>query len=129
MICLDQIALLFMEVDGNEWQQWKARVWNQIAASIQGHPGLAPLEQWMRRSAKEKRCIECGKPGQVREESIIVACVSHYWMCDECAGARSLEGGDMSERRCPNCRRPTIKLPNGYRACPVCGWTNQPFDD
>lgn len=74
-----------MTVDGNEWQQWKARIWNQIADMMQGPPGLAPLEQWMRRSAKEKRCVDCGAPGTVKEESVLIKAVSHYYHCDDCA--------------------------------------------
>jgi hypothetical protein len=75
--------LLHMPVEGNEWEQWRAKIWNQMSDRF-GYPGLAPLEQWMRRSRKEKRCIECGETGGVRQESIIVAAVDHYWLCVEC---------------------------------------------
>ena len=68
---------------GNEWQQWCQRMWNQIARG--GYPGLAPLEQYMRRSLKEKRCIDCGEPGTVYQESVIVPAVAGYYFCPDCA--------------------------------------------
>ena len=70
-------ALQHMEVSGNDWEQWRARIWNQMADGFRAYPGLAPLEQWMRRSKKEKRCIECGELGTVKQESVIVASVDH----------------------------------------------------
>jgi hypothetical protein len=76
--------LQHMPVAGNDWEQWRARIWNQIADGFQGHPGLAPLEQWMRRSHKEKRCIECGDPGTIQQDSIIVASVDSYFLCQPC---------------------------------------------
>lgn len=73
-----------MEVSGNEWHQWRAQMWNQMADGLGGYPGLAPLEQWMLRSAKEKRCVECGEPGEVEQTSAIVASVKTYWLCASC---------------------------------------------
>ena len=78
-----EATLNYMPVEGNDWEQWRARIWNQIAQMV-GYPGLAPLEQWMRRSRAEKRCIECGAAGTIKHESIIVKAVNLYWMCDEC---------------------------------------------
>ncbi|KKL47774.1 hypothetical protein LCGC14_2332150 [marine sediment metagenome] len=72
-----------MPVTGNQWEQWRARIWNAIAARV-GYPGLAPLEQWMLRSRKEKRCIQCGNPGTVQQESVLIASVDHYFMCGPC---------------------------------------------
>lgn len=74
-----------MPVEGNAWEQWKARVWNQMAERFNAYPGLAPLEQWTWRSFKEKRCIECGDPGTERQQSHLIKVVDHYWMCAECA--------------------------------------------
>jgi len=70
--------------EGNEWEQWKMRVWNQMARHFGHHPGLAPLEQWMRRSRKERRCIICGEPGVKEVKSVLIACVPSYWTCAEC---------------------------------------------
>lgn len=77
-------VLNHMPVEGNDWEQWKARVWNVMADRF-GHPGLAPLEQWTWRSNRERRCIDCGEPGTVRQESGLIKVVSHYWFCDGCA--------------------------------------------
>ena len=77
-------ALQHMEVSGTDWQQWRARIWNQIADTCHGYPGLDPLEQWMRRSKKGKCCIECGEPGTVKQDSVIVAAVDHYYLCQPC---------------------------------------------
>jgi len=73
--------------DANDWEQWKMRLWNQMVRNFGRHPGLAPLEQYMLRSAAEHRCIECGDVGSVRVESgglICVARVTHYFMCQDC---------------------------------------------
>ena len=72
-----------MPVTGNEWEQWRAHIWNTIAARV-GYPGLAPLEQWMLRSRKERRCIQCGEAGTVPHDSKLVASVDHYFMCGPC---------------------------------------------
>ena len=76
--------LYHMDVDGNDWEQWRARIWNQLASGLRGYPGLAPLEQWMLRSAKERRCVQCGEPGEVEEDSVLVASVRRYWLCGSC---------------------------------------------
>jgi hypothetical protein len=67
----------------DDWQAWKDRIWESMEARF-GYPGLAPLEQYMIRSRKEKRCIECGDPGTVEQKSVLVASVDRYWMCVEC---------------------------------------------
>lgn len=72
-----------MEVDGNDWQQWKARIWNSMADRF-GYPGLAPLEQWMLRSQKEKRCINCGDPTTASTESVLIKSVRLYYHCPKC---------------------------------------------
>lgn len=77
------LEALAMPVEGNDWEQWKARVWNALVARF-GYPGLAPLEQWIVRSYKERRCVECGAPGTHQHESVLVKVVPHYWMCDDC---------------------------------------------
>lgn len=81
---LDELALLEMPLEGNGWQQWRARIWNQMVRHLHCYPGLAPLEQWMWRSQKEERCIECGAPGTVEQKSVIVAAVDHYYLCTAC---------------------------------------------
>ena len=74
-----------MPVEGSDWEQWKARIWNQIADGLHGYPGLAPLEQWMWRSQKERRCIDCGSPGEVEQVGGgLIASVRSYWMCQPC---------------------------------------------
>ena len=73
-------------IEGNEWEQWRARIFNQMIHQF-GNPGLAPLEQFMLRSRKEKRCIECGEPGEVSYKSVIIASVGIYWMCLPCAAS------------------------------------------
>lgn len=78
-----EAALNYMPIEGNDWERWRAIIWNSMALRF-GYPGLAPLEQWMRRSKREKRCLECGAAGTIQEESVIVKAVSHYWMCAEC---------------------------------------------
>lgn len=80
----DEGVLGLMPVEGNEWEQWKARIWNSMTRHLLSFPGLAPLEQWMRRSYKEKRCLECGDPGTVQHFSVIVACVDSYLLCQPC---------------------------------------------
>ena len=74
-----------MPVEGNECEQWKARMWNQMFVQFKGYPGLAPLEQWTRLSHREQRCVECGAAGTVRQESFLIKSVSHYYFCGECA--------------------------------------------
>ena len=77
--------LYHMPVEGTDWQQWRARMWNQIADRVRGHPRLSPLEQWMLRSRKEQRCVECGEEGTIKcLGSPLVPSVSHYFMCQEC---------------------------------------------
>ena len=76
--------LYHMEVSGNEWEQWRARVWNQLASGLRGYPGLAPVEQWMLRSRKERRCVQCGEPGAEEQDSMLIASVRSYWLCAEC---------------------------------------------
>lgn len=73
----------YQPVKGNEWEQWKARMWNTLVDQF-GYPGFTALEQYMRRSKREQRCIECGAPGTVKHTSYIVAAVPHYWMCQSC---------------------------------------------
>lgn len=69
------------------WEEWKDAIWNQMVnmLGVHGNPGLAPLEQYMQRSAYEKRCVECGDPGVVECHSQIIASVDVYWMCQECS--------------------------------------------
>lgn len=70
-----------------EWYAWKTAIWDSMAARF-GYPGLAPLEQYMLRSQKEQRCVECGLPGtqpQGRSAYSLVQAVKCYWFCDECA--------------------------------------------
>ena len=71
--------------EGNEWQRWKIRMYNQMARQFD-HPGLAPLEQYMKRSQREKRCIDCGDPcGPDRfMESVLIKSVKGYYGCAEC---------------------------------------------
>ena len=65
------------------WAEWKDAIWNQMADRF-GHPGLAPLEQYMIRSEREKRCVDCGEPGTISKASVIIPRVKTYWMCDDC---------------------------------------------
>lgn len=75
-----------------DWQGWKDLIWESMHRNLNpeglpGIAGLACLEQYMRRSAMEKRCIECGEPGTVaqdRTESSLIQSVPRYWMCAEC---------------------------------------------
>ncbi len=83
-----------MPIEGNDWQQWRARIWNQIADAFGTYPGLAPLEQWMLRSKRERRCVDCGEPGSVWEQSVIVASVRHYWLCAGCDRYYREKGGE-----------------------------------
>ena len=69
----------------SDWQRWKENIWDQMVRHFHCYPGLAPLEQWILRSNREKRCVECGEPGTVRQESVLIKVVDHYWMCAECA--------------------------------------------
>jgi len=69
----------------SDWQAWKENIWDQMARQFHCHPGLAPLEQHMKRSKAEKRCIECGEPGTVQQPSVLIKSVSHYYFCQECA--------------------------------------------
>ena len=73
-----------IEASGNVWEQCRTRSWNLTGEGFRAYPGPAPLEQWMRRSKKEKRCIECGELGTVKQESVIVASVDHYYLCEPC---------------------------------------------
>lgn len=66
-----------------EWRQWREAIWNLMEKHL-GYPGLGPLEQYMLRSKREKRCIDCGKPGTMYQQSVLIKCVDHYWMCDDC---------------------------------------------
>lgn len=66
------------------WQDWRNKVWRTLAREFE-YPGMIAFEQWALRSKKEKRCIDCGKPGIVEQpRSKFVGSVSHYWMCQEC---------------------------------------------
>lgn len=76
------MSLYQMPVEGNEWEQWKARIWNAMSARF--YPGLAALEQYMLRSQEEKRCVECGEAGTAKQESVLIKSVSHYYFCDDC---------------------------------------------
>lgn len=81
---IEQVRRLqYMEVAGNEWEQWKARIWNSMVDRF-GYPGLAPLEQWTRRSHKEQRCVDCGAKGDICVISSLIQCVPVYWLCTEC---------------------------------------------
>jgi len=73
-----------MIAEGNAWEQWKMRLWNQMVREFHTYPGLAPLEQWMRRSHKERRCLNCGEPGTNEVKSLLIACVRSYWLCAAC---------------------------------------------
>lgn len=62
-------------------------MWNQLEAQY-GYPGLAALEQYMWRSHKETRCVECGDPGTAKQERSrvsLVQSIPFYWMCGDCA--------------------------------------------
>lgn len=83
VVLKDGRVVVYQSVEGNDWEQWKARMFNQMVDQF-GSPGFAPLEQYTLRSKKEKRCIECGAAGTVQQKSILIKCVSHYWMCDSC---------------------------------------------
>jgi hypothetical protein len=67
------------------WGEWKESVWTTLER--QGYyPGLIALEQYMRRSQSDKRCVDCGERGTVRQESGgLVPSVSFYYFCQECA--------------------------------------------
>jgi hypothetical protein len=65
------------------WAEWREAIWDSMERRF-GYPGLAPLEQYMLRSRKERRCVECGAPGTVEHRSHIVASVDTYWMCAGC---------------------------------------------
>lgn len=69
----------------SEWESWKQRVWNAVTIRCGAHPGLVPLEQYMLRSHKEKRCIECGEPGTVQQRSALILSVAGYYFCADCA--------------------------------------------
>lgn len=73
--------------EGQAWQEWKDAIWDQMAnvCGVYRHSGLASLEQYMHRSAYEKRCIECGEPGVAEQHSQIIKSVDVYWMCQDCA--------------------------------------------
>ena len=68
---------------GNDWQRWKIRMDNQMRRQFT-HPGLAPLEQFMIRSQREKRCIDCGEPSTDFQESILIKSVKGYYHCTDC---------------------------------------------
>ena len=71
--------------EGNDWERWKIRMYNQMARQFT-HPGLAPLEQYMIRSQREKRCIDCGDPCSPDRfmDSVLVKSVKGYYHCAEC---------------------------------------------
>ena len=71
--------------EGNDWQRWKIRMYNQLARQFE-RPQLSALEQYMKRSFKEKRCIDCGDscgPDHFME-SILIKSVQGYYSCPEC---------------------------------------------
>lgn len=67
----------------SEWCQWSDRLWDAMTERY-GYPGLAYTEQLVIRSKREKRCASCGEKGTVRQDSILIKSVDHYWFCDEC---------------------------------------------
>ena len=68
---------------GNSWVRWKIKIDNQMTRQFT-HPGLAPLEQFMIRSQREKRCIDCGEPSTDFQESILIKSVKGYYHCPDC---------------------------------------------
>jgi hypothetical protein len=68
----------------SEWQAWKERMWDQLVHQFYPDHGLCAQEQYTRRSQRERRCIECGEPGTVKQESVLIKAVSHYYLCDAC---------------------------------------------
>ena len=52
---------------------------------LPGMPGLIVLEQRMRRSYRQRECIDCGAPATVWQKSVLVACVPEYGHCADCA--------------------------------------------
>ena len=68
-----------------DWQLWREDMWDRMVRQFWPHHGMPTLEQYTIRSRREKRCIECGEPGTVKEESVLIKAVPYYWFCDECA--------------------------------------------
>ena len=86
--------------DLNDWERWKAETWNALTRGLEGYPGLAPLEQYMLRSQRERRCIDCGAPGTVpveRTEASLVKTVAVYYHCDGCAAYWAEKYADTRE--------------------------------
>jgi hypothetical protein len=71
------------ESAADEWQAWRTQL-GEATFSGTRLDGMVVLEQLMFRSRDRKRCIECGDPGTVRQESVLIQSVSHYWMCADC---------------------------------------------
>jgi len=70
---------------GESWSSWRMAIWDTFMEKGFDNPGMVAFEQWALRSKREKRCIDCGKPGVVKQRgSGFCAAVSHYWMCQDC---------------------------------------------
>jgi hypothetical protein len=85
-----------------DWQGWKDRIWTKmhrgldqpsvvvepntlpVAAPGVEMAGMACTEQYLWRSGKERRCVECGDPGTVQFKSELIASVASYWLWAEC---------------------------------------------
>ncbi len=65
----------------NEWETWKMQLWNTMAQYF--YPGLAALEQYMLRSNREKRCVDCGEsePTERTVKSGLVKSIDRYYLC------------------------------------------------
>ena len=65
-----------------EWYIWRNRLTETCEANSLG--AMVAFEQLALRSAKEKRCAECGEPGTVAQGATTYNHVP-YWFCAECA--------------------------------------------
>jgi len=45
---------------------------------------LVALEQRIWRSYRRQECADCGGPGTVQQESVLIKSVPHYWLCQDC---------------------------------------------
>ena len=76
-----------------EWWEWNRGItesfWGQPwAENDPGMTGLCILEQRTMRSHSERRCYDCGDPGDVEYPSCLIKSVRSYWLCTECDDAQ-----------------------------------------
>jgi hypothetical protein len=45
---------------------------------------LVALEQRVWRSYRHHECADCGGPGTVQQESVLIKSVPYYWLCQDC---------------------------------------------